>query len=262
MKHILGAAAHAARAAELTAGDDRAVGADHIEQARRRATPFLKKPPSRVRASGASADDPGPAGEIAETHGGRGGERIGPRQHDTQRIVEEHAGAQVAHVRGGLLADREGQVGLPGADGADRLGRELGERQHRLDARMPDPQQADDGGHERVGGTREHRDPQPAGPPVGDRSHLGLRHIEVGEDHLGTAYERLAGLGEPDPSIAIDLSGTSPGTHRSTAACPHSRCSCCSPRQGPWRWARSFSASCHHRSSSWDARSSSAGRTR
>ena len=38
MKHILGAAAHAARAAELMAGDDRDVGADHIEQARRRAT--------------------------------------------------------------------------------------------------------------------------------------------------------------------------------------------------------------------------------
>jgi hypothetical protein len=41
VKHILGAAAHAARAAELVAGDDRAVGADHIEQARRRATPIV-----------------------------------------------------------------------------------------------------------------------------------------------------------------------------------------------------------------------------
>ncbi len=39
VKHILGAAAHAARAAELVAGDDRAVGAAHIEQARQRATP-------------------------------------------------------------------------------------------------------------------------------------------------------------------------------------------------------------------------------
>jgi hypothetical protein len=38
VKHILGAAAHAARAAELVAGDDRTVGAEHIEQARRRAT--------------------------------------------------------------------------------------------------------------------------------------------------------------------------------------------------------------------------------
>jgi len=41
VKHILGAAAHAARAAELVAGDDRAVGADHIERARRRATPIV-----------------------------------------------------------------------------------------------------------------------------------------------------------------------------------------------------------------------------
>ena len=41
VKHVLGAAAHAARAAELLAGDDRDVGADRIEQARRRATPAL-----------------------------------------------------------------------------------------------------------------------------------------------------------------------------------------------------------------------------
>lgn len=41
VKHILGAAAHAARAAELAAGDDRDVGAHHIEQARRRATPVV-----------------------------------------------------------------------------------------------------------------------------------------------------------------------------------------------------------------------------
>ena len=38
VKHILGAAAHAARAAELVAGDDPRVGAEHLEQARRRAT--------------------------------------------------------------------------------------------------------------------------------------------------------------------------------------------------------------------------------
>jgi hypothetical protein len=41
LKHILGAAAHAARAAELIAGDDRGVGAEHIKQARRRATPAV-----------------------------------------------------------------------------------------------------------------------------------------------------------------------------------------------------------------------------
>jgi Imm-5 like putative immunity protein len=41
VKHILGTAAHAARAAELIAGDDRDVGAEHIEQARRRATPLV-----------------------------------------------------------------------------------------------------------------------------------------------------------------------------------------------------------------------------
>jgi len=41
VKHILGAAAHAARAAELMAGADREVGADRIERARRLATPAV-----------------------------------------------------------------------------------------------------------------------------------------------------------------------------------------------------------------------------
>ena len=41
VKHILGAAAHAARAAERIAGDDRAVGAEQIQQALRRASPDL-----------------------------------------------------------------------------------------------------------------------------------------------------------------------------------------------------------------------------
>lgn len=51
VKHILGAAAHAARAAELTAGDDRDVGAEQIEQARRRATPIVVDVLSRYPAA-------------------------------------------------------------------------------------------------------------------------------------------------------------------------------------------------------------------
>jgi hypothetical protein len=41
VKHILGAAAHAARAVELAADEDQQVGAPFIEQARLRATPAL-----------------------------------------------------------------------------------------------------------------------------------------------------------------------------------------------------------------------------
>ena len=41
VKHILGAAAYAARASELAAGDDPKVGAEHIERARQRATPTV-----------------------------------------------------------------------------------------------------------------------------------------------------------------------------------------------------------------------------
>ncbi|MFC9832430.1 putative immunity protein [Rhodococcus sp. NPDC127530] len=41
VKHILGAGAHAARAAELVAGDDRIVGTGHVEQAVHRATPVV-----------------------------------------------------------------------------------------------------------------------------------------------------------------------------------------------------------------------------
>ncbi|MEU2870571.1 putative immunity protein [Streptomyces olivoreticuli] len=51
VKHILGAAAHAARAAELVAGDDRHVGADHIRQACRRATPAVVDVLSRYPAA-------------------------------------------------------------------------------------------------------------------------------------------------------------------------------------------------------------------
>ncbi|WP_460060793.1 putative immunity protein [Streptomyces sp. YKOK-I1] len=41
VKHILGAGAYAARAAELVADDDRSVGARHLEQTMRRATPTV-----------------------------------------------------------------------------------------------------------------------------------------------------------------------------------------------------------------------------
>jgi hypothetical protein len=62
VKHILGAGAYAARAAELLAGDDPAVGADHVERAAQRATPgvvdVLKRFP------------------VAPTGGGRVGELI------------------------------------------------------------------------------------------------------------------------------------------------------------------------------------------
>ncbi len=51
VKHILGAAAYAARAAELVAGDDRGVGAGHIDQARRRATPIVVDVLSRYPAA-------------------------------------------------------------------------------------------------------------------------------------------------------------------------------------------------------------------
>jgi hypothetical protein len=51
VKHILGAAAHAARAAELMAGDAPDVGAAHIEHARRRATPVVVDVLSRYPAA-------------------------------------------------------------------------------------------------------------------------------------------------------------------------------------------------------------------
>jgi immunity protein 5 of polymorphic toxin system len=51
VKHILGAAAHAARAAELVAGDDRDVGVEHLERARRRATPAVVDVLSRYPAA-------------------------------------------------------------------------------------------------------------------------------------------------------------------------------------------------------------------
>lgn len=61
VKHILGAAGHAARAFELRAGDDQAAGADHIARARALAGPpvvdVLKRYP-------AAPDGGGRAGEL------------------------------------------------------------------------------------------------------------------------------------------------------------------------------------------------------
>jgi hypothetical protein len=51
VKHILGAAAHAAKAAEMMEGDDRRVGADRIEQARRLATSLVVDVLSRYPAA-------------------------------------------------------------------------------------------------------------------------------------------------------------------------------------------------------------------
>ena len=51
VKHVLGAAAHAARAAELAAGGDRGVGAEHVARARRRVTPVVVDVLSRYPAA-------------------------------------------------------------------------------------------------------------------------------------------------------------------------------------------------------------------
>jgi hypothetical protein len=51
VKHVLGAAAHAARAVELAAGDERSVGAAHLARARRHATPAVVDVLSRYPAA-------------------------------------------------------------------------------------------------------------------------------------------------------------------------------------------------------------------
>ncbi|WP_179791322.1 putative immunity protein [Actinopolymorpha rutila] len=60
VKHILGSAAHAARAFELSAGDDPAVGADHLAQARSLANPVvvdvLRRYPDAPRGGGRVGD--------------------------------------------------------------------------------------------------------------------------------------------------------------------------------------------------------------
>lgn len=60
VKHILGAGAHAARAAELVANDDRGVGAAHVEQAVHRATPVVADVLGRFPAA------PGGGGRVGE----------------------------------------------------------------------------------------------------------------------------------------------------------------------------------------------------
>ncbi len=60
VKHILGAAAHAARAAELAAGDDRTVAAAYLERAVSRATPVVVDVLERFPAA------PGGGGRVGE----------------------------------------------------------------------------------------------------------------------------------------------------------------------------------------------------
>jgi hypothetical protein len=48
IKHILGSAAHAARAFELSAGDDPAIALDHIAESRIFATPVVVEGPEAV----------------------------------------------------------------------------------------------------------------------------------------------------------------------------------------------------------------------
>jgi hypothetical protein len=60
VKHILGAGAYAARAAELVAGDDPAVGAEHVDQAVHRATPVVVDVLNRFPAA------PGGGGRVGE----------------------------------------------------------------------------------------------------------------------------------------------------------------------------------------------------
>ncbi len=61
VKHILGAAAYAARAAELVAGDDRTVGTEHIQQLARRTTPVVVEV---LRRFPAAPDGGGRVGEL------------------------------------------------------------------------------------------------------------------------------------------------------------------------------------------------------
>ncbi|MGP4091779.1 putative immunity protein [Streptomyces sp. KR55] len=60
VKHILGAGAHAARAAELVAGDNRSIGAEHVEQVVHRATPVVVEVLKRFPAA------PGGGGRVGE----------------------------------------------------------------------------------------------------------------------------------------------------------------------------------------------------
>ncbi|WP_225827584.1 putative immunity protein [Streptomyces naphthomycinicus] len=60
VKHILGAGAYAARAAELVAGDDRSVGVEHVERMLHRATPAVVDVLTRFPAA------PGGGGRVGE----------------------------------------------------------------------------------------------------------------------------------------------------------------------------------------------------
>jgi hypothetical protein len=62
--------------------------------------------------------------------------------------------------------------------------------------------------HQRGGGRLERGQPQAPAAQAGDRLQLGLGLAQAGEDGLGVAHERLAGLRQAHPArVALDQHG-------------------------------------------------------
>ncbi|MGW4687354.1 putative immunity protein [Streptomyces sp. NPDC004244] len=103
VKHILGAAAYAARAAELVAGDDRSVGAEHLRRAVQRANPVVVDVLRRFPAA--------PVG------GGRVGELIRTLDADLRSLTFVRADDATRDERGRALPEvsRDARPGQPPA---------------------------------------------------------------------------------------------------------------------------------------------------
>jgi EamA-like transporter family len=132
-----------------------------------------------VRAAGPSPQDPRLAGQVAQGQRPAAGQAVVAGEHGQRRVLEQP-----------VDLDPAGQPPLAGRVGGPEAGH--GGRQQ--------------GG----GGAGEGRHPDAAGSQPGERPQLGVGGGQLGQDRVGPADQRLAGVGQPD-AAAVPLDQPGPG---------------------------------------------------
>ena len=153
-----------------------------------------------VGAAAHAAADPVGVGERGQT--APAGPAPARGDDEVHRLVQQplpHEGAET-HRRA-VVPEDEGEVGVTGGDGRQRLGR-LGLLETDLDVGVVGRERADRVGHQGRGGRREGDQADPAGPQLGERGELLLGGVQLGGDDVGAAQQDGPGLGGGDAGRA------------------------------------------------------------
>ena len=131
-------------------------------------------------------------------------ERVVARHREEHRVARQVLAGDAVDLAADAGIEPEREVDLAAAQ--QRRGvLGLGHDQRQLDAGVLGAEGGDRQRHQRRGGGLERGQPQAAAAQAGDRLQLGLGLGEPGEDRVGVAHERLAGLGQPDAArVALD----------------------------------------------------------